>query len=67
MLAIPRLDLKMPITAVTVDDTGAMAVPTGPLKSAGTRTGRDRAPPADPPSSAVMSTAASTGWDRWSH
>jgi LPXTG-site transpeptidase (sortase) family protein len=30
MLAIPRLDLKMPITAVTVDDTGAMAVPTRP-------------------------------------
>jgi hypothetical protein len=25
MLAIPRLGLKMPITAVTVDDTGAMA------------------------------------------
>jgi sortase (surface protein transpeptidase) len=30
MLAIPRLDLKMPITAVTVDDTGAMALPTRP-------------------------------------
>ncbi len=30
MMAIPRLDLKMPITAVTVDDTGAMAVPTRP-------------------------------------
>jgi LPXTG-site transpeptidase (sortase) family protein len=27
MLTIPRLDLKMPITAVTVDDNGAMAVP----------------------------------------
>jgi LPXTG-site transpeptidase (sortase) family protein len=27
MLAIPRLDLKMPITAVAVDDTGAMAIP----------------------------------------
>ena len=32
MLAIPRLDLKMPITAVTVDDTGAMAVPTWPTE-----------------------------------
>jgi hypothetical protein len=30
MLAIPRLNLRMPITAVTVDDTGAMAVPTRP-------------------------------------
>ena len=30
MLAIPRLDLKMPITAVTVDDKGAMAVPDRP-------------------------------------
>jgi LPXTG-site transpeptidase (sortase) family protein len=29
-LAIPRLDLKMPIRAVTVDDTGAMAMPTRP-------------------------------------
>jgi LPXTG-site transpeptidase (sortase) family protein len=32
MLAIPRLDLKMPITAVTVDDTGAMALPTQPTE-----------------------------------
>ena len=32
MLAIPRLDLKMPITAVTVDDNGAMAVPTRPTE-----------------------------------
>jgi sortase (surface protein transpeptidase) len=32
MLAIPRLDLKMPITSVTVDDTGAMAVPTRPTE-----------------------------------
>lgn len=32
MLAIPRLDLKMPITAVTVDDTGAMALPTRPTE-----------------------------------
>ena len=31
-LAIPRLDLKMPIMAVTVDDTGAMAVPTRPTE-----------------------------------
>jgi sortase (surface protein transpeptidase) len=31
-LAIPRLDLKMSITAVTVDDTGAMAVPTRPTE-----------------------------------
>ena len=30
MLAIPRLDLKMPITGVTVDDKGAMAVPARP-------------------------------------
>jgi LPXTG-site transpeptidase (sortase) family protein len=30
ILAIPRLDLKMPITAVTVDDKGAMAVPDRP-------------------------------------
>jgi hypothetical protein len=30
MLAIPRLDLKMPIRAVTVDDKGAMAVPDRP-------------------------------------
>ena len=30
MLAIPRLDLKMPVTAVTVDDKGAMAVPDRP-------------------------------------
>jgi sortase (surface protein transpeptidase) len=30
MLAIPRLDLKMPITAVTVDDKGAMAIPDRP-------------------------------------
>ena len=32
MLAIPRLDLKMPITAVMVDDTGAMALPTRPTE-----------------------------------
>lgn len=32
MLAIPRLDLKMPITAVTVDDIGAMALPTRPTE-----------------------------------
>jgi sortase (surface protein transpeptidase) len=32
MLAIPRLDLKMPITAVTVDDKGAMAVPARPTE-----------------------------------
>ena len=32
MLAIPRLDLKIPITAVTVDDTGAMAVPNRPTE-----------------------------------
>ena len=32
MLAIPRLGLKIPITAVTVDDTGAMAVPTRPTE-----------------------------------
>jgi LPXTG-site transpeptidase (sortase) family protein len=32
MLAIPRLDLKIPITAVTVDDTGAMAVPSRPTE-----------------------------------
>ena len=32
MLAIPRLDLKMPITAVTVDDKGAMAVPDRPTE-----------------------------------
>jgi sortase (surface protein transpeptidase) len=31
-LAIPRLDLKMSITAVTVDDTGAMAVPSRPTE-----------------------------------
>jgi LPXTG-site transpeptidase (sortase) family protein len=31
-LAIPRLDLKMPITAVTVDDKGAMAVPDRPTE-----------------------------------
>jgi LPXTG-site transpeptidase (sortase) family protein len=30
MLAIPRLDLKMPITAETVDDKGAMAIPDRP-------------------------------------
>ncbi|HWI01734.1 MAG TPA: class F sortase [Propionibacteriaceae bacterium] len=30
MMAIPRLDLKMPITAVTVDDNGAMAIPARP-------------------------------------
>jgi LPXTG-site transpeptidase (sortase) family protein len=32
MLAIPHLSLKMPIMAVTVDDTGAMAVPTRPTE-----------------------------------
>jgi LPXTG-site transpeptidase (sortase) family protein len=32
MLTIPRLDLKMPITAVTVDDNGAMAIPPRPTE-----------------------------------
>ena len=32
MLAIRRLDLKMPITSVTVDDNGAMAVPARPTE-----------------------------------
>jgi LPXTG-site transpeptidase (sortase) family protein len=32
MLAIPRLDVKMPITAVTVDDKGAMSVPDRPTE-----------------------------------
>jgi LPXTG-site transpeptidase (sortase) family protein len=32
MLAIPRLELKMPITAVTVDDKGAMAIPARPTE-----------------------------------
>jgi sortase (surface protein transpeptidase) len=32
ILAIPRLDLKMPITAVTVDANGAMAVPARPTE-----------------------------------
>ena len=32
MLTIPRLDLKMPIRAVTVDDNGAMAVPARPTE-----------------------------------
>jgi sortase (surface protein transpeptidase) len=32
MLAISRLDLKMPITAVTVDEKGAMAVPDRPTE-----------------------------------
>jgi sortase (surface protein transpeptidase) len=32
MLAIPRLDLKMPIPAVTVDDNGAMALPARPTE-----------------------------------
>jgi LPXTG-site transpeptidase (sortase) family protein len=32
MLAIPRLDLKMPITAVTVDEKGAMAIPDRPTE-----------------------------------
>ena len=32
MLTIPRLDLKMPITAVTVDDNGAMAIPARPTE-----------------------------------
>ena len=66
MLAIPRLDLKMPIPAVTVDDKGAMAIPDRPTEigwyAYGPRPGSAR----DPPSSAVMSTAASTEWDRWS-
>ena len=31
-LAIPRLDLKMSINAVTVDETGAMTVPTRPTE-----------------------------------
>jgi LPXTG-site transpeptidase (sortase) family protein len=30
LLAVPRLDLKMPISAVTVDDKGAMALPARP-------------------------------------
>jgi LPXTG-site transpeptidase (sortase) family protein len=30
ILTIPRLDLKMPIRAVTVDDNGAMAIPARP-------------------------------------
>ncbi|HEY6812660.1 MAG TPA: class F sortase [Propionibacteriaceae bacterium] len=32
MLAIPRLDLKMPITAVMVDGNGAMALPARPTE-----------------------------------
>jgi LPXTG-site transpeptidase (sortase) family protein len=32
MLTIPRLDLKMPITAVTVHANGAMAVPSRPTE-----------------------------------
>ena len=32
MLAISRLDLKMPITAATVDDKGAMAIPDRPTE-----------------------------------
>jgi LPXTG-site transpeptidase (sortase) family protein len=32
MLAIPRLDLKMPIKAVTVEENGAMAVPDRPTE-----------------------------------
>ena len=32
MLVIPRLDLTMPITAVTVDDKGAMAIPDRPTE-----------------------------------
>lgn len=32
VLAIPRLDLKMPIPAVTVDDKGAMAIPDRPTE-----------------------------------
>jgi LPXTG-site transpeptidase (sortase) family protein len=32
MLAIPRLDLKMPITALTIDDRGAMAIPDRPTE-----------------------------------
>jgi sortase (surface protein transpeptidase) len=32
MLAIPRLDLKIPMTAVTVDDKGAMAIPDRPTE-----------------------------------
>jgi sortase (surface protein transpeptidase) len=32
MLTIPRLDLKMPIRAVTVDDSGAMALPARPTE-----------------------------------
>jgi sortase (surface protein transpeptidase) len=31
-LSIPRLGLKMPITSVTVDSTGAMAVPSSPTE-----------------------------------
>jgi sortase (surface protein transpeptidase) len=48
MLAIPRLDLKMPITAVTVDDKGAMAVPDRPTDigwyAYGPRPGSTRGP-----------------------
>ena len=32
MLAVPRLGVKMPITAVTVDDKGAMALPDRPTE-----------------------------------
>jgi len=32
VLTIPRLDLKMPITAVAVDDNGAMALPDRPTE-----------------------------------
>jgi sortase (surface protein transpeptidase) len=32
MLAVPRLGLKMPITAVAVDDNGAMAIPARPTE-----------------------------------
>ena len=46
MLAIPRLDLKMPIMAVTVDDKGAMAIPDRPTEigwyAHGPRPGSDR-------------------------
>ena len=65
MLAIPRLDLKMPITAVTVDDKGAMAIPDRPSEIGWYAYGPR--PDLHPriPSSAVMSTAASTGSDRW--
>ena len=67
MLAIPRLDLKMPITAVTIDDTGAMALPTRPTEigwyAYGPKPGSARG-------SAVLGGHVDSreyGVDRWSH